>query len=255
MSRRTTTLGRTSITHCIFHRVGRGKAKNSRSFSSTPATTFLSPDQPAKWKVRHSDLDSRLGSSFGFRSHISTRTERTTRSAGGVMSPRPSHIQNATFQRSSSSSMRTRTPFSFAVSPEGQSASTTSDFMMTKSQSCGRRLSRTIILMEVRHWRGTTWGSPLEQYRKEAAVRLRRVGGRPFLVSQNGSTSIVEDFIHSILANSDNFTFSDVSVGEILGELPNDIAKTTHTDAWLVKPSVYRERTWQWINGVLHSSE
>jgi hypothetical protein len=39
----------------------------------------------------------------------------------------------------------------------------------------------------VLEWKGHAWGSPLARYREEASVRLRRLAGRPLLVSQAGA--------------------------------------------------------------------
>ena len=103
----------------------------------------------------------------------------------------------------------------------------------------------------VREWGGTTWGAPLARYREEAKERLKRVGGRPFLVSQNGNTRESEKLIRSVLSEVENFTFSDVITRETLGEFPNEIAKAAHTDRWLVKPSRYRTTTWEWMNAAV----
>lgn len=104
----------------------------------------------------------------------------------------------------------------------------------------------------VKEWRGTDWGSPLDQYRLAAVERLKRVGNRPYLVSQNGHTREIKKFIQSSLPESDlkNFTFSDVSTKAIFGEFPNTTAKHPHTDRFLLKPSKYRTTIWQWINSV-----
>ena len=106
----------------------------------------------------------------------------------------------------------------------------------------------------VRTWRGTSWGSPLNSYREAAKQRLLRVGDRPYLVSQNGSKTDSEDYIRSILPDADNFTVSYVRTDEALGKFPNEFAKAGHNDRWLSKPSVYRTRTWRWINSVVSST-
>lgn len=103
----------------------------------------------------------------------------------------------------------------------------------------------------VRQWGRTTWGAPLEKYRKEAAKRLKRVNGRPYLVSQNGGRYGSKEFIHSVLSDTDNFTFSTIRAAEIFGQFPNATAKTGHTDRWAVLPSKYRKATWQWMNAVM----
>ena len=107
----------------------------------------------------------------------------------------------------------------------------------------------------VKAWGGTRWGSPLEAYREKAKARLSRVGDRPYLVSQNGPSDQNEAFIRSTLqsarGDAGNFIFSHVKTSDALGDFPNDLAKSAHTDRWLVKPSVHRVKTWQWIRDVV----
>jgi hypothetical protein len=102
----------------------------------------------------------------------------------------------------------------------------------------------------VRGWRNTAWGWPPDQYRAEATKRLRRVGNRPYLVSQNGTDRDTEDYVRSVLSGDNNFTFLSVNTEEILGAFPNTFAPAAHTDRWLLKPSRYRTAAWAWINGV-----
>lgn len=102
----------------------------------------------------------------------------------------------------------------------------------------------------VREWRGTTWGTPLDQYRQGARQRLRRVRQRPYLVCQNGGKYGADEFIRSVLSSTDHFTFLTISASEILGEFPNQFAKTGHTDRWAMKPSRERTKAWEWMNSV-----
>lgn len=107
----------------------------------------------------------------------------------------------------------------------------------------------------IKEWRNTTWGTPLETYREGAVVRLKRVKGRPYLVSQNGDRYGSEAFIRSVLPAADNFTFSNIDTSEIFGSFPHPLAKTAHTDRWPLLPSAYRSRTWQWMNDVIEISK
>lgn len=102
----------------------------------------------------------------------------------------------------------------------------------------------------VKRW-GTAWGSPLEKYRDEALVRLRRVGDRPYLVCQNGSVKQNADYIRAALSNAENFRFNEVNTTAALGSFPNEFAVHPHNDRWCNVPSKYREQTWQWINQVV----
>jgi hypothetical protein len=105
----------------------------------------------------------------------------------------------------------------------------------------------------VKAW-GTAWGSPLEKYRKESAERLARLGGRPYLVCQNGSTQVTADYILSTKATSmDSFAFLNVDTKQILGDFPNKIAVHPHTDRWLLSHSETRQKVWDWVSHVLDS--
>ncbi|TWU01103.1 hypothetical protein [Stieleria varia] len=101
----------------------------------------------------------------------------------------------------------------------------------------------------VRQW-NTPWGSPLQQYQADARKRLERVGNRRYWVSQNGLSSQSEQFIRSVYPVPDQFTFASIDASEILGSFPNEIAKSPHTDRWLLKPSQYRSDVWDWMNKV-----
>jgi hypothetical protein len=101
----------------------------------------------------------------------------------------------------------------------------------------------------VKQW-SPPWGSPLDQYRSQAMIRLRRVKGRPYWVSQNGTQRATEEYLRAVLPNVDNFHFGYVSTREVLSEFPNEIAKDAHTDRWPCKPSDYRTQVWQWMNEI-----
>jgi hypothetical protein len=103
----------------------------------------------------------------------------------------------------------------------------------------------------VKEWKRTEWGTPLEEYREGAVKRLRRVGNRPYLVSQNGANKESEEYIRSVLPDVSNFTFSYVRTAEALGKFPNEFAIAGHNDRWLSKPSPFRTATWAWMNAVV----
>ena len=107
----------------------------------------------------------------------------------------------------------------------------------------------------IKEWGKTTWGSPLQKYRAGAVERLKRVGNRPYLISQNGDKYGSEEFVRSALASVDNFTFSNIRTVEIFGSFPHPLARTGHTDLWPLLPSEYRTRTWQWMNHVVAISK
>lgn len=103
----------------------------------------------------------------------------------------------------------------------------------------------------LREWRGTRWGSPLDAYQLAAQQRLRRVDGRPYLVIENGSVEPHRAFAAESLAKIENFTFLSIDTGEVFGTFPSPVAKSGHTDRWLLRPSKYRRDAWDWFNGVL----
>ena len=106
----------------------------------------------------------------------------------------------------------------------------------------------------IREWRNTEWGTPFDQYRAAAELRLQRVAGRPYLVCQNGDQYGTEAFVRERLRTVENFTFIDVQTAEIFGSFPNQIAKHPHTDRWAWVPSKFRTQAWQWMNQVVESS-
>jgi hypothetical protein len=102
-----------------------------------------------------------------------------------------------------------------------------------------------------REWENTDWGTPLAQYRRNAAVRLRRLRGRPFWVSQNDSTKGIEDFLRTEnLMNTARFQFEAVPVKKILPFIPNDIIRHSHTDKWPLFRSMEADRLRAWLANI-----
>ncbi|NND97035.1 MAG: hypothetical protein HKN47_06890, partial [Pirellulaceae bacterium] len=77
-----------------------------------------------------------------------------------------------------------------------------------------------------------------------------RLAGRPYLVCQAGSTQVISDYLRPI-TSLDNFTFLDVPVETILGDLPNEIAVHPHTDRWMSVESPQRRVVHKWVADVL----
>lgn len=103
----------------------------------------------------------------------------------------------------------------------------------------------------LREWRGTTWGAPLAQYRRDAVERLRRVGNRPYLVSHNGKGYGVVELVEETFGNQRQFEYLYTDTEAIFGRFPNRWAKSPHTDLWAVKPGKYRTTAWRWVNQVV----
>lgn len=99
----------------------------------------------------------------------------------------------------------------------------------------------------VKQWSGTDWGSPLEAYQKAATERLLRIGERPVLVCQNGTTATTEAFLEGRVA-LDHFTFLSLNTREILGEFPNRWASHPHNDRWLLKQSDEAISVAKWVD-------
>ena len=106
----------------------------------------------------------------------------------------------------------------------------------------------------VKEWRGTRWGTPLDNYRAGAAERLRRLKGRPALICQNKSTRATEEYLRDQLSCAE-FTFLSVDTTAIFGKFPNRWAVHPHTDRWLLKDSPYRQRVWDWVDRVVRQSQ
>ena len=85
------------------------------------------------------------------------------------------------------------------------------------------------------HFDGVTawtapWGAPLARYREEAAVRLRRLQGRPVLISQAYPGNQTRDFVEPLAAK--NVDYLTIDMGALYGKFPNDAVKHPHNDRW-----------------------
>lgn len=106
----------------------------------------------------------------------------------------------------------------------------------------------------VRQWRGTSWGSPHDAYRNAATARLKRIGNRPVLVCQNGTTNETRKFLEPRIPLN-NVTFLDVPTGKILGEFPNAVSVYPHTDRWLLVPSNERDSVRRWFETTIGNAD
>jgi hypothetical protein len=77
-------------------------------------------------------------------------------------------------------------------------------------------------------WKGHAWGSPLARYREEASVRMRRLQGRPLLVSQAGAQT--RQFIDALATSG--VTYLTVDMAKHFGTFPNELTKHPHNDRW-----------------------
>lgn len=87
------------------------------------------------------------------------------------------------------------------------------------------------------------WGYA-DDGRDDAVTRLSRLRGRPVLASGNGNAYLKQ---HHDLAD---FTFLPVPVREIF-DIPEAGIIDPHTDRWMHRDSVYRDRARAWLAGLL----
>jgi len=81
--------------------------------------------------------------------------------------------------------------------------------------------------------------------RQSALERLKRLDGRPQLISQNGSTAVTQDYLRPHAALGE-FSFLDVPVGELF-DIPEGEIVHPHTDRWMCKESPYRRQAREWL--------
>lgn len=108
----------------------------------------------------------------------------------------------------------------------------------------------------VREWPGTAWGAPLDRYRASARARLARLGSRPLLVCQAGSTSGIRRWLDSTGLPLADVEYLDVRIGEIFPALPHElapgiVAQSSHTDRWTLVDSPDTRTAREWVAGVL----
>jgi hypothetical protein len=95
-------------------------------------------------------------------------------------------------------------------------------------------------------WKGHAWGSPLARYREAATVRLRRLVGRPLLVTQAGAET--KKFIASVAPT--NVEFLNVDMTALFGGFPNDFVKHPHNDRWALRDSEATQAARAWFERV-----
>jgi hypothetical protein len=108
----------------------------------------------------------------------------------------------------------------------------------------------------VKEWAGTSWGSPLQEYRAAAARRLSRVGGRPVLVSQVGGTDRTKAWLDASGVKLADVTYLDVRIEEIFPTLPCEpvpgvVVTNAHTDRWMLVDSPDGATARAWLERVV----
>lgn len=101
----------------------------------------------------------------------------------------------------------------------------------------------------VSEWKGHAWGSPLARYREEAAVRLRRLNGRPLLVSQGHAGEATRKFLEPIVTRG--VTYLKVDMAALYGKFPNEAVPHPHTDRWPLRESDPKKAAESWLESAL----
>jgi len=100
-----------------------------------------------------------------------------------------------------------------------------------------------------REWKGQPWGAPLARYREEAMVRLRRLAGRPLLVTQAGAET--KPFIASVCPT--NVEYLDIDMTALFGKFPNDLVKHPHNDRWPLREGEATTAARAWFESATRS--
>jgi hypothetical protein len=100
-----------------------------------------------------------------------------------------------------------------------------------------------------KEWKGSAWGSPLATYRTEAATRLKRLSGRPLLVS--GAREETRRFLAPIAP--DGVTYLTIDMLALFGKFPNEAAKSAHTDRWPLREGEATAAARAWFERVTQS--
>jgi hypothetical protein len=103
------------------------------------------------------------------------------------------------------------------------------------------------------HFDGVTawvapWGAPLARYREEATLRLRRLAGRPLLISQAYPGNQTRDFVEPLAAK--NVDYLTIDMGALYGKFPNDAVKHPHNDRWPLRDGEATSVARAWFEGV-----
>lgn len=99
----------------------------------------------------------------------------------------------------------------------------------------------------VREWKGQEWGSPLARYREEAVARLRRLKGRPLLITGGGAET--RRLLEPIAPQG--VTHLDVDMKALYGTFPNEAVPHPHTDRWPLRESEARRKAELWLESAL----
>ncbi|MFI3318128.1 MAG: alpha/beta hydrolase-fold protein [Rikenellaceae bacterium] len=101
-----------------------------------------------------------------------------------------------------------------------------------------------------REWNKKPWGSPLEKFRAEATVRLRRAAGKPWFLSAASSLPELQSLVKEIGVDTMiDFTYSTISMKSYF-TIPNDYFKHSHNDCWPLFDTPEGNNLREWLYGV-----
>lgn len=103
----------------------------------------------------------------------------------------------------------------------------------------------------IKEWKGTSWGYPLEKYRKSAEERIKRLKNRPSLIMQNPATDNIKNYIDSLNIKNDNIKYLDIPMKNIFNDIPNEFFPKPHTDKWILFNNKYSILARNWINNIV----
>lgn len=101
-----------------------------------------------------------------------------------------------------------------------------------------------------RAWAGQAWGSPLARYQAEASTRLRRLQGRPLLVTQGIHGTGTREFLTPLLP-AGTWSARDLDMPALCGAFPNATGPDPHNDRWLLIDSPTGDAVRRWWTQVL----
>ena len=101
----------------------------------------------------------------------------------------------------------------------------------------------------VKEWKGQPWGSPLGRYREEASVRLRRLQGRPMLISQGSAGTETRKLVEPIAPK--NVDYLPIDMVALFGKFPNDFVPHPHNDRWPLRDSGPTSVAREWFARVM----
>ncbi|GBL42778.1 hypothetical protein LBMAG55_09920 [Verrucomicrobiota bacterium] len=92
------------------------------------------------------------------------------------------------------------------------------------------------------------WGAPLARYREEATVRLRRLAGRPLLLSQGFTNEETRRFVEPLTRPSTRFL--QVDMVALYGKFPNEVVQHPHNDRWPLRDGEATSFAQAWFESV-----